>query len=61
MNLKERVLNNICYTELVYQRVNKKLATSYSKKEIEGMLLTIIKDTDSSAFIEKGKNVYISN
>ena len=35
MDLKEVVLKNICYTDLVYQRINKKLGISLSKTDIE--------------------------
>jgi hypothetical protein len=28
---KQRIIENLCYTELVYERINKKLATDFSK------------------------------
>ncbi len=58
---KTRILNNICYTELVYGRINKKLSSKYSKSEIERMLFNIIEKTDETCFEKKGKNFYISN
>ncbi|MFC6294246.1 DUF3781 domain-containing protein [Lactiplantibacillus daoliensis] len=50
----------VCYTELVYQRVNKKLGTNLSPAEIRTLVATILTDMTSS--IEKrGKNYYVSN
>ncbi|MCL2039026.1 MAG: DUF3781 domain-containing protein [Bacteroidetes bacterium] len=54
-------INKICYTELVYQRINKKLNTQFSKQEIEKMIFDIIEKTEESYFEKKGKNYYISN
>ena len=46
MNIdKSKILDNICYTELVYERINKKLKTNNSKLEIEKKLLEILKQT----------------
>lgn len=58
---KQKILEHICYTELVYGRINKKLNTDYSKNEIENILLKIIKTTDLEFFKKKGKNFYIYN
>lgn len=58
---KEAILNNICYTELVYERINKKLNLELSKPNIEAFILAIILDTDESGFKKKGKNIYITN
>ena len=60
-NRKIEILNNICYTELVYGRINKKLKSSYSKDEIEKKLFNIIKKTDIENFEKIGKNFYITN
>ena len=60
-NKKKQILDNICYTELVYGRINKKLITSFSNKEIENFLFTILNNTEEESFIKKGKNFYISN
>ena len=46
MNInKSEILNKICYTELVYGRINKKLGTQFSKSEIEkiGLILSAIR------------------
>ncbi len=67
MNISERekykseILNNICYTDLVYERINKKLNTNLSRDEIEEMIFSIIEETDESGFDKKGKNIYITN
>lgn len=58
---KSEILNKICYTDLVYGRINKKLNRQLSKDQIEEMIITIIKETDSSGFYKKGKNIYITN
>ncbi len=62
MNInKAKILNNICYTELVYDRINKKLNSKYSKFEIEEMLFRIIHETEEIFFERIGKNIYIVN
>ncbi len=62
MNIaKLEILNNICYTELVYERINKKLNSKYSKSEIEEMLFRIIKETEEIFFQRIGKNIYVEN
>ncbi len=58
---KVLILKNICYTELVYDRINKKLNSKYTKDNIEKLLSYIIKETKESSFIKKGKNYYIIN
>lgn len=58
---KQQILEKLCYTELVYGRINKKLKSSFSKKEIEVFLFNIIKETDIQFFTKTGKNFYISN
>jgi len=58
---KKNILRHICYTELVYGRINKKLKTNFSKPEIEEMLSNIINKTDVAFFEKKGKNFYIKN
>ncbi len=58
---KSEILDKICYTDLVYERINKKLGIHLSKDQIEEMIYTIIKETNESAFYKKGKNIYITN
>jgi len=62
MNInKAEILNNICYTELVYDRINKKLNSKFSKSEIEKMLFRVIKETEGMFFHRIGKNIYVVN
>lgn len=58
---KTEILNNICYTELVYGRINKKLKSNFTKSEIERMLFNILQDTHEELFSKIGKNFYVSN
>ncbi|APG66420.1 hypothetical protein LPB136_05240 [Tenacibaculum todarodis] len=58
---KQQILEKLCYTELVYGRINKKLKSSFSKKEIEVFLFNILKETDKQFYTKTGKNFYISN
>ncbi len=58
---KTKILQSICYTELVYQRINKKLGYNYSKQQIELFLYQILADTPDTCFEEKGKNFYVRN
>lgn len=62
MNInKQKILENICYTELAYYRINKKLNIKYLKNQIEEYLLRILKETDKAFFKKTGKNFYITN
>jgi hypothetical protein len=62
MNIhKNEILKNICYTELVYGRINKKLNIQFSKKQIEEFMYKILKETEERLFSKKGKNYYIEN
>jgi len=58
---KTEILNNICYTELVYGRINKKLKSDFSKSEIETTLFNFIQETEETSFQKIGKNFYITN
>ena len=58
---KKEILENICYTELVYGRINKKLDTKLSKKIIENLMLKILKETKLNNFTKIGKNFYVYN
>ena len=62
MNIKKNdILQNICFTELVYGRINKKLHTKLSKEQIEELLLKIINQTEDNFFEKIGKNYYVTN
>ena len=58
---KEAILKNLCYTELVYGRINKKLNTAYSEREIEQMIHRVVGETEEGFFERIGKNIYVSN
>ncbi len=58
---KNEIIFKICYTDLVYDRINKKLKMHLSKKEIEEFIMNIILDAEESNFVQKGKNIYITN
>lgn len=60
-NFKTEILKKICYTKLVYSRINKKLNLQLTNDEIEKMIYKTIKETDKSMFQKKGKNIYITN
>ena len=59
--MKQQIIQNLCYTELVYGRINKKLKTGYSRPEIESLMLQVLEETDESDFVKRGKNYYITN
>jgi ATP-dependent protease ClpP protease subunit len=58
---KEEILNEICYTDLVYDRIRKKLSIESSNKEIEILIYHTINETQSDEIIKNGKNYYFSN
>lgn len=60
-NYKKTILDKLCYTELVYGRINKKLKIDLSKDKIEELITTVILETDENKFIKTGKNIYITN
>lgn len=60
-SIKDEIIKNHCYTELVYGRINKKLKTIFSKIEIEVLLKNILEETTLENYTKKGKNFYITN
>ena len=58
---KKEILENICYTELVYGRINKKLNIQLSKKQIEEFVYKILKETEEQFYSKNGKNYYVEN
>jgi hypothetical protein len=58
---KQRIIQNLCYTELVYERINKKLAVDFSKEQIGSFIDEILKTTDEKFYIKTGKNYYVTN
>ena len=58
---KNKILKNICYTKLVYERINKKLDIDLSKEKIEKLILETIKNTPENFITKIGKNYYLTN
>ena len=58
---KTEILDKICYTDLVYEKINKKLNIQLPKDAIEKMIYEIIEETDKTKFQKTGKNIYITN
>ena len=60
-NYKKDILKKICYTELVYGRINKKLKTELSKEKVEEMVIAILNETEEANYRKIGKNIYVEN
>jgi len=58
---KKEIIKNICYTEMVYGRINKKLSLNFDKCEIEEFISGLLKDTSENDYSRIGKNYYIIN
>lgn len=58
---KTKIIKNICYTNLVYGRINKKLQTESTIGQIETFLLKVLEDTSETNYVKIGKNFYVSN
>jgi hypothetical protein len=58
---KTEILKKAGYTELVYERINKKLNTFFSRVEIEKLIYEILKETDEKQYLKSGKNIYVTN
>ena len=58
---KEKILENICYTKLVYGRINKKINLNFSKKQIEKFIFKILEETEENFYSKIGKNFYVTN
>ncbi|MDX9771649.1 MAG: DUF3781 domain-containing protein [Tenuifilaceae bacterium] len=58
---KQKIIENLCYTDLVYKRINKKLATDLSNVQIESFIDEILKTTNEKFYIKTGKNYYVTN
>jgi hypothetical protein len=54
-NYKKEILDKICYTELVYRRINKKLNINLSKDKIEELILAVISETNEANFKKMAK------
>lgn len=58
---KTEILQKLCYTRLVYGRINKKLRCQLTNDKIEALIFRVIIETKEELFERKGKNVYITN
>ena len=58
---KQMIIKNLCYTQLVYSRVNKKLRTNLQNEEIELFIDKILKKSDEKFYTKTGKNYYVTN
>lgn len=58
---KNEILENICYTELVYGRINKKLNIQFSKEQIEEFIFKALKEVEEKHFFRIGKNYYVDS
>lgn len=58
---KTEILQKLCYTDLVYGRINKKLSCQLTNDEIKELIFKVITETKEEFFERKGKNVYITN
>ena len=58
---KTEIAAKICYTELVYGRINKKLKRQFTHIEIEELISAIITETEEEFFQKTGKNIYVTN
>lgn len=61
IDCKQTIIENLCYTELVYQRINKKLTANFSKEQIESFVYEVLRKTNKKFFIKIGKNYYVTN
>ena len=58
---KDEILKRVCYTELVYGRIRKKLLIDLSDEEIEKLISSAIAEAPVEHMVKRGKNFYISN
>ena len=60
ININE-IIKNLSYTELVYERINRKLETCYSENEIENFISDLLNNTSRINCSKIGKNYYLTN
>ena len=58
--MKQSILQNLCYTDLVYSRINKKLGTNLSRNDIEVLIHDALTATGANDIVRNGKNYYAS-
>ena len=60
-NIRKVILSRLCYTDLVYGRIRKKLSIQLTNPEIEEYIPAIIEETPVQDIEKVGKNYYIRN
>lgn len=58
---KHEILARLCYTDLVYDRINKKLKTHFTREEARLFICKVLTETNIDRFTKIGKNIYVSN
>lgn len=58
---KNEIISNICYTSLVYGRINKKLGKTLTDREIENFMIEVLTKTPENEYEKAGNNFYVSN
>lgn len=58
---KDMILRRICYTDLVYDRIRKKLSMDLSNNQIEEFMRLLIEEVPRESMEKRGKNYYIYN
>ncbi|GAX48422.1 DUF3781 domain-containing protein [Pseudolactococcus reticulitermitis] len=59
-HIRKTILAKICYTDLVYDRINKKLNQSMSRQEIEKLLFDLVENIENE-INRVGKNYYVTD
>ena len=60
-SIKQKIIESLCYTDLVYERIKKKLSADLSHDQIESFIDRILKKTDEKFYAKSGKNYYVTN
>ncbi len=61
VGVKQKIIDNLCYKDLVYGQINKKLSLKLTNEEIESFIDKLFKKTDGEFYTKKGKNYYVIN
>jgi hypothetical protein len=60
-SIKKQILEKLCYTELVYGRINKKLNLDLSNNQIEKLIVDVLQEGPEENYYKNGKNYYVTN
>ncbi len=55
---QNEISDKLCYTELVYDRINRKLGLHLSSQEKESLVPDIVERTDEKHFLKKKELLY---